>query len=464
MDTESLVTNNEGTALLPKDTSKTRRTPLPKLPIAILLTLHFCDPITNYSISPYINQLIGELDITGGDERKVGYYAGMIFSGYFAAQAISVLFWTRASDTVGRKPILLFGLICNAVSMLLFGFSRTFWMLFLSRSLSGLLDANLGVTKSVMGDLTDSTNRADGFALLPAVWAAAATIGPLIGGSFSRPYEQFPEVFGTEFWKRHPYLLPCIVVASFVLVTVLLTVFFFKETSPAQSRRDRSRDSIAPEPVPLRKLLTYPVIISVSNYAVLSCLDTCSAVLFPLFMAMPTRIGGMGYSPAVIGSVLSFLGAFNGIYQTFCFARIVRRFGERCVFFTAMLMLPLIAILFMITGIISKNNGPTWLIRFLLITMLGSMTINAMAYSCILLYVTTSAPNKRSLGATNGLSQATASFTRAIGPALIAALFSWSVENNLLGGYAVYIILFVCSCLALPLAACLPQQVWEEHN
>jgi hypothetical protein len=34
-----------------------------------------------------------------------------------------------------------------------------------------------GVMKSTMGELTDSTNRAEGFAMIPIVWAAGATLG-----------------------------------------------------------------------------------------------------------------------------------------------------------------------------------------------------------------------------------------------------------------------------------------------
>ena len=69
--------------------------PLPKLQLAVLLLLQVCEPITSQSILPYINQvclfrrsrdapshhfqqLITELDITGGDDRRVGYYAGLI--------------------------------------------------------------------------------------------------------------------------------------------------------------------------------------------------------------------------------------------------------------------------------------------------------------------------------------------------------------------------------------------------
>ena len=35
----------------------------------------------------------------------------------------------------------------------------------------------LGVMKSIMGELTDSTNRAQGYALLPAVYYFGASIG-----------------------------------------------------------------------------------------------------------------------------------------------------------------------------------------------------------------------------------------------------------------------------------------------
>ena len=34
--------------------------------------------------------------------------------------------------------------------------------------------------KSVMGELTDSTNRAEGFALIPVVWGFGATVGYVI--------------------------------------------------------------------------------------------------------------------------------------------------------------------------------------------------------------------------------------------------------------------------------------------
>ena len=46
-----------------------------------------------------------------------------------------------------------------------------------SRCIAGLLNGKMGVVKSMMGELTDSTNRAQVSGLLPLVWAVGVTIG-----------------------------------------------------------------------------------------------------------------------------------------------------------------------------------------------------------------------------------------------------------------------------------------------
>ena len=66
--------------------------------------------------------------------------------------------------------------------------------------------------------------------------------------------------------------------------------------------------------------------------------------------------------------------------------------------------------------------------------------------------VTAAAPNKESRDATNGLAQTAASIGRIVGSAMATSMFSFSVEHNLLGGYAVYAFLFSLSCFAIVLA------------
>ncbi|KAG2757978.1 hypothetical protein P692DRAFT_20824102, partial [Suillus brevipes Sb2] len=104
-------------------------TPLPQFQTGILMMLELAETVASMSIYPYINQLIREIDITGGDDAAVGYYVGLIDSLFYLAQALTVLSWSRLSDRIGRKPVLLIGLIGACISMIFFGLSTTFWSL-----------------------------------------------------------------------------------------------------------------------------------------------------------------------------------------------------------------------------------------------------------------------------------------------------------------------------------------------
>ncbi|KAF9443306.1 MFS general substrate transporter [Macrolepiota fuliginosa MF-IS2] len=445
--------------------------PLPKFQIAIVLLMQICEPITSQSIYPYINQLVSELDITGGDERKVGYYAGLIESLFFATEALTVLQWSRLSDFIGRKPVLLTGLIGLSLSMLCFGLSRTFWTLVISRCICGLLNGNIGVMKSVMGELTDSSNRAEGFALMPVVWAAGATIGPLMGGSLSKPHERFPTVFKDQFWKEYPYFLPCVATSGFVCIATIITAIFFRETVPKRKRVTSisSETTLADAldgdgPLPLRKILVYPVLISVANYVVLAFLNIMLGALLPLFFAMPVEIGGLGFNPPTIGYIWGSYGAVTGIFNILYFAKILRRFGEKRIFISGMCVFAPCFMLMPIMSICARQWGVGPLVWAMVVMVLVMMVFMDMSYGCIFMFVTASAPNKRSLGATNGLSQMTVSIARAIGPALSTSLFSYSVQHNIIGGYGVYVLMTILSLLALTLAVQLPAQVWEEND
>ena len=96
---------------------------------------------------------------------------------FFVGEAASVVQWGRASDRIGRKPILMFGLVILSASMFSFGLSKTFWLLVTSRFIQGVANGNIGVTKSAMGELTDSTNMARAFGYIPLQWAAGVTVG-----------------------------------------------------------------------------------------------------------------------------------------------------------------------------------------------------------------------------------------------------------------------------------------------
>lgn len=76
------------------------------------------------------------------------------------------------------------------------------------------------------------------------------------------------------------------------------------------------------------------------------------------------------------------------------------------------------------------------------------------------MYVSSSAPSRRSLGATNGLAQTVVSIQRAVAPAAAASLFAFSLNNNILGGNFTYIVLVVLVCIGLCIAVQLPKNTW----
>ena len=60
---------------------------------------------------------------------------------------------------------------------------------------------------------------------------------------------------------------------------------------------------------------------------------------------------------------------------------------------------------------------------------------------CIYMYITAASPNKRSLGATNGLALTLVSIGRLIAPAMANSLLAFSIQYHILWGYAAYIVL-----------------------
>ncbi len=77
--------------------------------------------------------------------------------------------WGGISDRVGRKPILLLGVVGYALSSLLFGLSTEVWMLFASRALSGVLSSAVAATAlAYISDSTAVEERGWGMGMLGA--------------------------------------------------------------------------------------------------------------------------------------------------------------------------------------------------------------------------------------------------------------------------------------------------------
>ncbi|OAX31338.1 MFS general substrate transporter [Rhizopogon vinicolor AM-OR11-026] len=324
----------------------------------------------------------------------------------------------------------------------------------------------------MMGELTDSTNIAQGFSLIPIAWSAGSTMGPVIGGMLEHPEHHFPDVFRGEFWSQFPYFLPSVIAAAFATICFLAISLFLKETLPRKQTQDKSaaladetldvpENAVEDAPVPMQSLLVPSVLIPVSNYACLAILDNAMWALQPLFYSTPIDLGGHGFDPVTIGFWIGSFGILNGVLQTIILAPLVRRYGPKVTFQLAIACFIPIFSLPPIINIIARQYGINWLVYSSLMFSLILTVLMDMAFSCILMHITAAAPNKQSLGATNGLAQTTVSIVRTFGPAASTSMFAYSLQHKLLG-YAVYVILVTMSIFSLMLSAKLPESAGKK--
>lgn len=109
------------------------------------------EPIALTSILPYAYKLALYFEI--GDRSHASFYAGLLIAAFALAESLTGMFWGGLSDRHGRKPILLFGCVGTAISLLLVGLSVNFWMALGGRAIGGLLNGNIGVIQTMVGEL-----------------------------------------------------------------------------------------------------------------------------------------------------------------------------------------------------------------------------------------------------------------------------------------------------------------------
>ncbi|KAG2138615.1 major facilitator superfamily domain-containing protein [Suillus bovinus] len=485
--------DDEETPFLHRAEQPTTKTPLPWNQFWIVLLLDMPDPVSSYTLAPFIPQLIKDIGVTNGDESQVGHYVGILQSSYYAAHALTVFNLSQLSDHIGRKPVMLIALSALSVSMFSFGLSKTFLGLVVSRVICGTFDASNSVMKSVLIDITDATNMPKAFNYMPIPWMIASTLGPLIGGSLSRPADRFPDIFGrSELLKTYPYLLPCSISASFILIAWLVTYFCLKESASTRtplwelikgrflrqsySKPHQTSNSIIVDPgeadsgevqakpLPLRDLLTPKVLSITASYATTGLLQMALTAVLPVFYATSIELGGLSLDPPRIGALLAAQGAVHGIFQLLFFDRLYDRFGAGAIHFTGVSSGIPIVILFPVINALARAYGIGMAVWLCVSVQLMLTTSLVMCYPCITLFVRAAAPNRASIGATNGITQMVVGVARMLSPASAASVFSYSLQEGH-DAWLIYYFLIAIAFLAVGTALLLPRDpsVWEDR-
>jgi len=164
---ECIPVFNESTALLSSTdqnvvesqlSKPAKMTPIPKLALAALCLIRMLEPLGFTQLFPYINEMLVDLNMVD-DPSKVGFVSGLVVSdelflksfiptvdilsgrrqesAFSVFQLMSIYHWTKVSDVVGRRPVVLLGALGTGFMMLLFGFSRNLTYMLITRSLHG---------------------------------------------------------------------------------------------------------------------------------------------------------------------------------------------------------------------------------------------------------------------------------------------------------------------------------------
>ncbi len=124
------------------------------------------------------------------------------------------------------------------------------------------------------------------------------------------------------------------------------------------------------EPLPLRALLTRPVVVSVANYGMFGLLNIAAGALIPLVWSTSVELGGLSMSPASIGLWMAGYGLMNGIVQFVAFPRIVGRFGPRRVFIASIVCFIPVYIMFPFENLALRHSSRGLNLETVLIIML----------------------------------------------------------------------------------------------
>jgi EmrB/QacA subfamily drug resistance transporter len=110
-----------------------------------------------------------------------------LFSIYLLTQAVTVPLYGKLADSLGRKPVMYFGIAVFLLGSLLCGAAWSMPALIVFRAVQGIgAGAVQPMSMTMVGDLYSVEERARVQGYLASVWAISAVVGPTLGGLFAQ--------------------------------------------------------------------------------------------------------------------------------------------------------------------------------------------------------------------------------------------------------------------------------------
>lgn len=457
---------------------------LPKKQLTILAICRFAEPVAMTSVYPYIPEMIKSFNVP---TNSIAKYAGLLSLVFSLSQALVGISWGRASDKVGRKPMIMLALTFTMISSLLFGFSTSLPMAFVMRSFQGLSNGNVGIIRTSVAELVPQKElQPRAFSIMPLIWTIGSIFGPSIGGSLVYPAERFPKLFGgVKLLEQYPFALPNLAISTLFFVGITIGLLFFRETlADKKDRKDyglilgstltssctgrkrpawyrNSTDEAAEaflgsernpsSPISLKKVqgtdggwnqvFTYQSNLNLLVYMFLAMHSVAFDQLLPVLLdfspiqtiddpkvKLPfTFRGGFNLDSGRIGAIFTVYGIFGMVIQFAVFPPMVRKLGVLNCFKGIALVFPIVYVLIPYTALL-RTDAQRQGVLMVLMLIKGFCAI--FAFPCTTIMLTNSAASLKVLGTLNGVATSISACGRAAGPALAGAMFSLGADTS----------------------------------
>ncbi|KAI3286717.1 hypothetical protein DTO002I6_8030 [Penicillium roqueforti] len=436
----------------PDSDSDDEEKPLPKLQILLLCYARVVEPLAFFSILPYVSQMVQ--DNGGVADTDVGFYSGLIESMFSLTQAIVMIFWGRAADHLGRKPVLVSSLFGVTVATGLFGLAKTIPQMIMFRCLAGVFAGTIVTIRTMVAEHSTPSTQARAFSWFAFSGNLGIFLGPLLGGALADPVRQYPGVFGNiGFFEKYPYVLSSFVVALIGATAAVSSACFVEETlkkEPVVVDRDggeATSDALTESgDLSTLQLLKSPGVgMVLYTYGHIMVLAFAYTAIIPVFWFTPVNLGGYDFTPLQISLMMGLNGASQAAWLLLVFPPLQRKIGSNGVIRLCALAYPLFFLLCPLGNVLLRVDTDGSVKAFWILLPLG-LAIGcgvSMSFTAIQLVLNDVSPSPRVLGTLNALALTGSSALRAFCPALFTSLFALGARTQLAGGHAIWILLLM---------------------
>ena len=229
---------------------------------------------------------------------------GLLGTSFSLMQFLFSPIWGRWSDRIGRKPIILVGLMGSCLSYLTLALATSLPLVFAARIIGGIAGANIPTAQAYIADITTPENRARGMGMVGAAFGLGFIFGPALGGLLSRVSPATPMWFASALCLTN-------FVAAWLLLPESRSV---NATTKRLGNLEVLRHAMAKPALLLLLALYFLVTLAFSGFE----------ATFALFSE-----ARFGYTASTLGLVFTFIGVILAVVQGALVGRAVKAIGER---------------------------------------------------------------------------------------------------------------------------------------